>query len=346
MDIQIIKQPGYEKVAMAHDSVTGLRALLAIHQTRFGAALGGIRMHPYQSESEALSDVLRFARDMTYKSAFEDFKIGGGGAIIIGDPAKDKTPELFQRMGEFINTFKGTYWATKDHGVEMEDLHEVAKSTPFVYGLSLGSDSFSFLTAQGVVAGIYAAAHFKYKVSFLKGMHVAIQGLGQVGYKLAKLLHFEGVNLSVSDINPAAVEKAVSEFEARRVANDAIYTVEADVFAPCAQGGILNAETIPCLRAPIIAGAADNQLKDEERDGNHLFKRGILYAPDYVINVGGVIHLYVKEILKEDRPERWLKKINKNLNDVFKASKAENISTVRIANRLAKKLLLKDKIQS
>lgn len=344
MEIQLIKQPGYETVAIARDSVTGFHALLAIHQTRLGSALGGIRMYPYQNEVEALSDVQRLARDMTYKSSLLDFKIGGGAALIIGDPAKDKTPELFQRMGEFINAFKGVYRATNDTGVTMEDLLEVAQKTPFVNGLSVDSSGSSFLTAKGVALGIYAAAHFKYKVPFLKDMHVAIQGVGQVGYKLAKLLHFEGVNLSVSDINPEAVERAVREFEARPVTGDGIYAVNADVFAPCAHGGILNAVTIPRLRASIVAGAADHQLGNEEKDGDLLFKRGILYAPDYVINAGGVINLYAREILKQDRPERWLKKISKNLNVIFKAAKAEHISTQRAAKQLAEKLLLKDKI--
>lgn len=339
MEIRILEQPGYEKVAIAKDPSTGLRALIAVHNTRLGPGLGGIRMQAYASEQEALTDVLRLARGMTYKSASVDLKLGGGKAVIIGDPAQDKTPALFQRMGEFINTFQGTYYSAKDAGVTTEDLLEVVKTTSYVTGLPSGSGDPSYLTAQGVLAGIQSAAQFKLGTSNLDGLHVVIQGLGHVGYSLAKLLHFSGARLTVSDIYAPAAQKAVSEFGAEAVSEKEIFHVAADVFSPCALGGILNAATIPRLKAAIVAGAANNQLWDEEKDGDLLLKKNILYAPDYMINAGGVINIYVIDILKEKHPERWLVKIRDNLQKVFETSKEEKVSTAHAANLLTEKKL-------
>ncbi len=334
MDIKIINQPGYEKVAEAHDAETGLRAVIAVHSTHRGPSLGGVRMFPYSNKQAALADVLRLARAMTYKSASVDLKLGGGKAVIVGDPLKDKTPELFKRMGEFIHTFQGTYYSAKDAGIVTADLVEVSKTTPYVKGLPSGSGDPSYLTACGIIAGMRTALKFKLGIQSFYGIHVAVQGLGHVGYAVAKLLHFEDANLTVTDMHSALAKKVANELGARVVEPDQIFDVPADIFSPCAMGSILNAETIRKLRSSIIAGAANNQLSDEKENGDQLHQRGILYVPDYMINAGGVINIYVRDILKQTHPERWLVKIEENLQNVFELSKSKNISTARTANEL------------
>jgi leucine dehydrogenase len=332
----------HELVAYHHDPRSGLRAIIAVHSTRLGKGLGGCRMWPYATEDEALTDVLRLSRGMTYKAALAGLPQGGGKSVILGDPRRDKTPEMMRAMGRFVETLGGRYVVAEDSGTSVEDIKLMAGETRHVGGLTDAkaaatgrSGDPSPATAYGTFVGIQAAVRWKLGRSDLRGLKVAIQGVGNVGYRLAKHLHEAGAKLWVTDIHAPAVERCVKEFGATAVGMDQIFAVEADVFAPCALGAILNDHTLPQLKATIVAGAANNQLAEPRHDGL-LALRGILYAPDYVINAGGIIDIWHEESgYDEARVRAHLERIGATLTDIFDRSKRDHHPTGEIADRMA-----------
>jgi leucine dehydrogenase len=333
---------GHEQVVLCHDKQTGLRAVIAIHNTVLGPALGGCRVWPYASEDEAIRDALRLSRGMTYKNAAAGLNLGGGKAVIIGDPNKDKTEAKFRAFGQFVQSLGGRYITAEDVGTTVEDMQNIKMETNFVAGLPKmfgGSGDPSPFTALGTFEGIKSSVRFKTGAEDLKNLTVAIQGVGHVGYFLARLLHEAGAKLIVSDIYEDKVMRVVKEFGARAVSGDEIYGVEADVFAPCALGAVVNDETIPRMKYKIIAGAANNQLLDENRHAQKLLEKGILYAPDYIINAGGVINVYFEVIneYNEERVTSKVKNIYTILQEVYKISAEEEITTAQAASRFAER---------
>lgn len=333
-----MKKHNYEQVLFCSDASSGLRAIIAIHDTTLGPALGGTRMWPYKTEEEAITDALRLARGMTYKNAAAGLNFGGGKAVIIGDPRKDKSEELFRAFGRFVDTLGGRFITGEDVGITVDDVETMRCETRWVGGSSTafgGSGDPGPVTAYGVWRGLAACARVVFGSDSLKGRTVAIQGVGSVGYNLGRHLRDEGAKLVVTDIFPDKVEKAVRELEAEAVAPDAIFDAECDIFAPCALGAILNDQTLSRLKCKIIGGSANNQLK-EDRHGDALQDMGILYAPDYIINAGGVIN--VADGLfgyNRDRAMRKAAGIYETILKVVDISKRDRIPTYRAADRLA-----------
>jgi leucine dehydrogenase len=325
----------HEGVYFAHDAASGLKAIVAIHNTTRGPAVGGCRMWPYADEAAAITDALRLSRGMTYKSALAELPFGGGKSVIIGNSARDKTPELLRAMGRAVERLGGAYVIAEDVGTTVFDMDTVATATKHVACTSEGSGNPSPYTALGVLCGIEAAVQYKLNrnAGDLDGVRVAVQGLGQVGYALCRSLKELGARLFVSDIAADRVARASAEFGATAVAPEAIYDADADVFAPCALGGILDERTIARLKARIVAGAANNQLA-EDRHGALLTERGILYAPDYAINAGGVIEIaFAKQ--GDAAIRRRVEGIRATLLEIFGRADAEHAPTHRIADRMA-----------
>jgi len=328
----------YEQLIFCHDAASGLKAIICIHDTTLGPALGGCRMWTYETEEDAIIDVLRLARGMTYKAAAAGLNLGGGKTVIIGDPKKDKNEAMFRALGRYIQSLGGRYITAEDVGTTAADMDIIHQETDYVTGVSPefgSSGNPSPVTAYGVYVGMKAAAKVAFGNDSLAGKTVAVQGVGSVGYHLCKHLHQEGAKLIVTDINPDNVKRAVEEFGAQAVSADEIYAVDCDIFSPCALGGIINDETIPKLKAKVIAGSANNQLK-EERHGDQIHEMGIVYAPDYVINAGGLIN--VADELEGYNRERALKKVETiydNLMKVFEIAKRDNIPTYKAADRMA-----------
>ena len=329
----------YEQLVFCQDKASGLKAIIAIHDTTLGPALGGTRMWTYDSEEAAIEDALRLAKGMTYKNAAAGLDLGGGKTVIIGDPKKDKNPELFRAFGRFIQGLNGRYITAEDVGTTTEDMDLIHLETEFVTGTSPTSPDAagnpSPITAYGIYKGIKATAKETFGSDSLEGKTIAVQGVGNVAYSLCEYLHDEGAELIVTDINEAAVQRAVEAFGATAVGPDEIYGVECDIFTPCALGGVINDETIPQFKAKMIAGSANNQLA-EEKHGDIIHEMGIVYAPDYVINAGGVIN--VADELAGYNKERALKKVEviySNLERVFEISRRDNIPTYVAADRMA-----------
>lgn len=332
-----ISEYDYEQVVFCQDKKTGLKAIIAIHDTTLGPALGGTRMWNYASEEEALQDVLRLARGMTYKNAAAGLNLGGGKAVIIGDPKQDKNEAFLRKFGQYVNSLNGRYITAEDVGTTEADMDIISLETEFVTGTSTGSGTGdpSPVTALGIYKGMKATAEAAFGSDSLEGKTIAVQGVGHVAYNLCKYLHEEGAKLIVTDINQEAIDRAVNEFGARAVAPDEIYGVDCDIYSPCALGGTLNDETIGQLKAKAVAGSANNQLL-ENRHGDLLHEKGIIYAPDYVINSGGVIN--VADELKGYNRERVLKNVEgiyDILKNVFAISKENNIPSYVAADRLA-----------
>jgi len=325
----------HEHVAFCSDRDSGLRAIIAVHNTNRGPSLGGCRMWPYDSEDEAVADVLRLSRGMTYKSAIANLPLGGGKSVIIGDPQTDKTPQLFAAMGRFVDSLGGRYIAAEDVGISVADIDIIRSQTRYAAGTSEGSGNPSPSTAQGVFVGLRAAVAFKLHRGSLDGLKVAVQGLGSVGYALCEHLAEAGATLFVTDIKDESVDRAVRELGATAVGLDEIYGLDADVFAPCALGAVINDDTVPQLKASIVAGAANNQL-DGDRHGQALTDLGILYAPDYVLNAGGVIRIASEgpTINAADVPA-LIDGIDATLMEIFTRAEAEGRPTNLIADRLA-----------
>ncbi|NEU29581.1 Glu/Leu/Phe/Val dehydrogenase [bacterium LRH843] len=328
----------YEQVVVCQDKASGLKAIIAIHDTTLGPALGGTRMWTYESEEAAFEDALRLARGMTYKNAAAGLNLGGGKTVIIGDPRKDKNEEMFRAFGRYIQGLNGRYITAEDVGTTVEDMDLIHEETDYVTGISPAfgsSGNPSPVTAYGIFVGMKAACNEAFGSDDLAGKKVAVQGVGNVAYHLCKHLHEAGASLIVTDINKNAVKRAESEFGAKAVDVNEIYGVECDIFSPCALGAVINDETIPMLKANVIAGSANNQLK-EERHGQVIHDLGIAYAPDYVINAGGVIN--VADELNGYNRERALKKVEgiyQNIAKVFDIAKRENIPTYLAADRMA-----------
>lgn len=336
---------GHEQVVFSHDAATGLRAIIAIHNTARGPALGGCRMWPYATEADALTDALRLSRGMSYKSALAELPLGGGKSVIIGDSRKDKTPELMKAMGRAVERVGGRYIVAEDVGTSTADMAHIRTNTRFVAGLSPeqgGSGDPSPSTAWGVFLGIQQAVRFKLGQDDLRGLRVAVQGLGNVGQHLCHLLHEAGAKLIVSDIRPEFVQKMVEAYGAIAVLPESIYSVEADVFAPCALGAVVNDQTMGLFKFKIIAGSANNQLA-EARHGQLLMDKGILYAPDYAINAGGVINVGYEQMpggYNRDKAQAHINRIAQTMQIIFEMAQQQGIPTSLAADRLAEQRLM------
>lgn len=329
---------GHEQVAFCHDPETGLKAIIAVHDTTLGPALGGCRMWDYHSEEEALVDVLRLSRGMTYKAAVTGLNLGGGKSVIIGDPQQLKSEAFFRTFGRFVHSLNGRYITAEDVNIRVEDIEHVAAETPYVTGVNTkgGSGDPSPVTAWGVYHGIRAAVSHKLGRDSLKGVRIAVQGCGAVGYHLIKYLSKDGAKVFASDIDDAKVERAVAELGAEAISNNDAHKIDADVYAPCALGGILNEQTIPELKSAIVAGAANNQLLDEATHSAMLNDRDILYAPDYVINAGGLINVYQElQGYKKDEALKKASGIYNTLINVFEVANREGVTSILASNRIA-----------
>ena len=329
----------HEQVLIARDEATGYHGIIAIHSTALGPAVGGTRCWHYDSEDAALTDALRLSRGMTYKSALAGVPLGGGKSIIIRNNKTSNREALLRAHGRFVETLKGRYITAEDVGTSPADMEIVRLETRYVAGLVGGSGDPSPYTARGVFRAMQASTRFLWNSDELAGVTVAIQGCGNVGYHLAKLLHKAGAKLIVSDVNDNNLSRVVDEFAAEPVQPDEIYGVRADVFAPCALGGVINDETIPALKVPIVAGSANNQLL-EERHGTMLQDRNILYAPDYVANAGGVLN-GCTELLgwEAEFAARKVDEIYDTILRIFESAQAEGITTNKAADRLAEERL-------
>lgn len=328
----------YEQLIFCQNQQSGLKAIICIHDTTLGPALGGTRMWAYESEEEAIEDALRLGRGMTYKNAAAGLNFGGGKTVIIGDPRKDKNEEMFRALGRYIQGLNGRYITAEDVGTTVADLELIHEETDYVTGISPefgSSGNPSPVTAYGVYRGMKAAAKEAFGTDSLEGKTIAVQGVGNVAYTLCRYLHEEGAILIVTDINKEAIKRAVQDFAAKAIDPNDIYNVPCDIYAPCALGATINDQTIPKFKAKVIAGSANNQLK-EEHHGDRLHELGILYAPDYVINAGGVIN--VADELNGYNRERAMKKVEMiydNIAKVIEISKREGIPTYKAADRLA-----------
>jgi leucine dehydrogenase len=326
---------GHEQVVLCQDSASGYRGIIAVHSTVLGPALGGTRFWNYANDDEAIVDALRLARGMTYKNAVAGLNLGGGKSVIIGDNKTVTREMIFRAHGRFVESLGGRYITAEDVGTSTADMDYVHMETDYVSGLAGRSGDPSPVTAHGVFRAIQASARERWGTDDLVNRVVAIQGCGHVGYYLAKELHEAGAKLVASDIDADRVKRVVNELAARAVASDEIYGVEADIFAPCALGAIINDKTIPQLKVEIVAGAANNQLL-EERHGDALEARGVLYAPDYVANAGGVINVY-SELAgwTSARSFRKADEIYDTVRRVFEIAREEKIPTYLAADRLA-----------
>jgi leucine dehydrogenase len=330
-----IAEMGHEQVVLCHDHSAEYRAIIAIHSTTLGPALGGTRFWQYATDEEAIVDALRLARGMTYKNAVAGLNLGGGKSVLIGDNRTANREMIFRAHGRFVESLGGRYITAEDVGTSTADMDFVHMETDYVTGLAGRSGDPSPVTAHGVFRAIQASAKWCWSSDDLHGKTVSVQGCGHVGYHLAKELNQAGAKLVVTDIDAERVKRVVSEFGAVAVAADDIYAVPADIFAPCALGAVINDKTIPQLRVEIVAGAANNQLQDE-RHGDELHRRGIRYAPDYVANAGGVINVY-SELAgwSSARAFRKADEIYETILRVFSIAKQEGVATHEAADRLA-----------
>ena len=330
-----IAEMGHEQVVLCHDKATGYRGVIAIHDTTLGPALGGCRFWQYASDDAAIVDALRLSRGMTYKNAVAGLNLGGGKSVIIGDNKTANREMIFRAHGRFVESLGGRYVTAEDVGTTVEDMDFVHMETKYVTGIGSKSGDPSSVTAHGVFRAIEASAFERWGSDSLRGRTVAIQGCGNVGFHLAKELHGAGAMLIVTDIDARRIQRVVDVTGASVVGLNEIYGVTADIFAPCALGGILNDDTIPQLRVEIVSGAANNQLL-EDRHGDELESKGILYAPDYVVNAGGVINVY-SELTGWSR-ERALRKADEiyhTVLSVFRLAKETGIPTYKAADRVA-----------
>lgn len=335
---QELDQTGHEQVAFFYDRETGLKSIVGIHSTVLGPTLGGCRMWNYRDESEALRDVLRLSRAMTYKSAVAGLDLGGGKGIIIGDPNTKNKPELLKAFGRAVETLGGVYVTTEDVGIGVPDVDVIRSTTQYAVGGSQvgGAGDPSRMTALGLYQGINAVLkHVQLTGNGMTGLTVAVQGVGNVGYRLLKYLAEAGAKLVVCDISADRVERAVKEYGAKSVSPDEIYSVDCDIFAPCALGAVLNSRTIPQLRCKVVAGAANNQL-ELASDGLALHERGILYIPDYAINAGGLINVAAElDGYDENAVREKVKEIYSTIDTILARSIAEDILPVQVADSLA-----------
>jgi len=337
---------GHERVLFCSSPEVGLNAIIAVHSTVLGPGLGGVRMHPYNSMDEALTDVLRLSRGMTYKAAAAGLNLGGGKAVILGDPKKEKSEVLFRCFGRYVDSLGGLYITAEDVGTDVTDMENIYTETPWVTGVSPahgGSGDPGPVTAFGVLQGMKAAALRVFGDASLHGRSVALQGLGSVGYNLALYLKEEGAKTFGADVDSERIARARDDAGVEIVPTDQILEVDCDIVAPCALGAVINDESIPKLRCRIVAGAANNQLA-EDRHGQALHDRGILYAPDYVINAGGLINVY-NELIGYNREVamRTARGIFGNMVRLFDIARAQSIPTYVAADRLAEERIARVK---
>ncbi len=337
----------HEQVLFARDEESGLYAIIAIHNTTLGPAAGGCRMWPYNSVDEALTDVLRLSRAMSYKNALADLPLGGGKSVIIGDPGKDKSRAMLTAFARFVHNLGGQYHTAEDVGMGITDIEIVAESCDYVFGLTSGGAATgdpSPFTARGCFEGIRAAVKHKFDQDSLSGLKVAVQGVGNVGRNVCKNLAAAGAELIVTDVNAEALAYIEKTYTAKIVAPAEIYAQDVDIFTPCAMGGVLNDDTIPQLKASIVAGAANNQLA-EPRHGQLLYEQDILYAPDYVINAGGMLNASGDIFNKYDL-DQVMERI-KDLYDttlrIFELSQQQKRPTHAVANQLAREKIASGK---
>ncbi len=331
----------HENVMYCADEQSGLKAIIAVHSTKLGPAVGGCRLWNYADEDEALYDVLRLSKGMTYKNAVARLPFGGGKSVIIGDAKTIKSEELFRAFGRMLERLGGSYYSAEDVNITTGDVMMMHKETNYVMGLEGKSGNPSPFTALGTFLGIKAAYKHKHGTEDLSGVKVAVQGLGAVAYTMCKHLHEAGAELFVTDINEESVSRVVNDFGATAVGIDEIYDLDVDVYAPCALGATVNDTTIPRLKATIIAGCANNQLA-EGRHGEVLREKGILYAPDYVINAGGIINVFYETLpegYNEAKATKHVEGIYDTLSEIFARSDAEAKSTHIIADELAQEII-------
>lgn len=329
----------HEQVVFCNDKDTGLKAIIGIHNTVLGPALGGTRMWNYASEWEAVNDVLRLSRGMTFKSAITGLNLGGGKAVILGDARTHKTPELMRRFGEFVHSLSGKYITAEDVGMDTEDMDTVREVTPYVTGISEakgGAGNPSPVTAYGVFMGMKAAAKYKFGNDDLDNKKILVQGIGHVGEALVEHLWNEGAQIFISDINPERLEQVSKKYGAT-IYTDDVYSADVDIYSPCALGASINDETIERLRASVIAGAANNQLAEENIHGKRLQEKGIVYAPDFLINAGGIINVYA-ELEGYDKKEtlRKTENIYNTTLEILKTAESRDITTHDAALRIAR----------
>lgn len=344
MKIEEVLVPGYHRVAKATDEASGLKAIIAVHDVTLGPAVGGIRMWSYASENEALTDALRLSEGMTYKSAVADTGLGGGKSVIIGDSRTQKTPALLHAFGHFVNVFEGSYYPAEDVGTSVEDIVTVGETTKWVAGLPRdrgGSGDPSPFTALGTFLGMQACVEEVFGAPSFEGRSVVVQGIGHVGATLVRHLREAGAEVRIADLDQAAVQRLAAETGATPIATDAVLTAECDVYAPCALGATINDDSVPNLRCKIVAGAANNQLH-HARHGQALKDRGILYAPDFVLNAGGIISVGVSlrpegydEALATERTEN----IRRAIQETIRIAKERDVPTSEAAMILARERL-------
>lgn len=330
----------HEQIVFCNDKDTGLKAIIGIHNTVLGPALGGTRMWNYNNEWEALNDVLRLSRGMSFKSAITGLNLGGGKAVIIGDAKTQKTPELMRKFGEFVDSLSGKYITAEDVGMTTQDMDIVREVTPYVTGISEskgGAGNPSPITAYGVFMGMKAAAKFRYGSDVLEDKSVFVQGIGHVGESLVEHLTNEGAKVTIADINQERLEEVKAKYDVTIYRGQDIYNEPMDIYAPCALGATINDDTINKLKADIIAGAANNQLGDEAKHGKMLQDKGILYAPDFLINAGGIINVYA-ELENYGRQEimRKTENIFNTTLEIFDRAKASDVTTNVAALSIAK----------
>jgi leucine dehydrogenase len=332
---------GHKKVVFCSDPDTNLKAIIAIHDTTLGPAFGGTRMWQYKTEADALNDVLRLSKSMTYKCAIAGLNMGGGYSVIIGDSRKDKTEALMRKFGRFIKNQNGEFITAEDVGTNPRDMEYIRMETQHVTGIPEtigGTGDPSPITALGVFMGIKACVKEQFGSDSLTGKSIIVQGIGHVGENLVRLLRDENVKVYISDINEERVGQIAKKHGAQAVSNNNIFDIDADIYAPCALGGTVNTQTIDKLKCSIIAGSANNQLLDEDLHGQMLVDKGILFAPDYVINAGGIINCYSELMgFSKKRSLQLTENIYEATRNILRLSKSENIATITAANKIAEK---------
>lgn len=340
---ETVTEMGHEQVLFCHDKELGLKAIIALHDTGLGSAMGATRLWPYASEEDALRDALRLSRGMTYKAACANIPVGGGKAVIIANP-EDKTDEMLRAYGRFIDRLNGRFVTGQDMNIFPEDVRTMGQTTKYVVGVAERAGGPAVTTGLGVFLGIKAAVEFQLQKQDLQEIKVAVQGVGNVGKNLCRHLHEAGVKIFVSDLNSERTKEMQRLYGATVVEADEIYSLDVNVFAPCGLGAIINSSTIPLLKATIVAGAANNQLEHEHVHSKMLESKGILYAPDYVINAGGLINVYNEMIDSDDA--HTLEQVNNiydTLLEIFSKAKNEGVTTYEASKRLAEERIIRAK---
>jgi leucine dehydrogenase len=342
---ETVREMGHEQILYCHGKNPDIRAIIAIHDTSLGPAMGATRLYPYINEEAALRDALRLSRGMTYKAACANIPAGGGKAVIIANP-EEKTPQMLRAYGRFVESLKGRFITGQDVNITPQDVRIIRQETSHVVGTEEKSGGPAPITALGVFLGIKAAVQFRWQTKVFHGMKVAVQGLGNVGKNLCQHLHEHDIKLIVTDINSEKTAEIKRLFGATVVEPDEIYSQDVDIFAPCAMGGIINSQTIPQIQAKIIAGAANNQLENERLHSQRLSEKGILYCPDYVINAGGIINVYNEMIgYEEEKAFQQVNNIYDTLLKIFNIAQQQRITTNDASKQLAEERIMKARIR-